>query len=204
MKPALVILAAGASQRLGRCKALVELGGISVLTRLLRAGSCLDDGPALVVAGADLDPIAGALPAGCELVHNEVWPNGRSTSIVRAARRRPGRALCLAPVDVPLVPEGVFRELCRSWEAAGEPSSGWLAPRLELTGHPRNGRHGHPVVVGAGLLAALEAQPPDTPLSRLRSRASPLLEILTPAVEILDDLDTPADLSRLEKRLAGA
>ena len=37
MKPALVLLAAGASKRLGTCKALVDLGGASPLARLLEA-----------------------------------------------------------------------------------------------------------------------------------------------------------------------
>ncbi len=201
MKPALVILAAGASDRLGRCKALVELSGRSVLERLLAAGSCLDETPPLIVSGADHDRIAGAAPAGCELARNEAWSQGRSGSVLLAVRLRPARALCLAPVDVPLVPAGVFQALCRSWEDAGAPESGWLAPCLERPGDARSGRHGHPVVVGPRLLSALAGLSADSPLRGLRRWANPLLDLPTGALEILDDLDTPADLARLEKRL---
>ncbi len=89
MKPALVVLAAGASRRLGTCKALVDLGGRAPLERLCAAGACLDAAPPLVVAGADLALLAAALPAGAELVHNPDWAAGRSGSVAVAARAPP-------------------------------------------------------------------------------------------------------------------
>jgi CTP:molybdopterin cytidylyltransferase MocA len=196
VKPALVLLAAGASKRLGTCKALVDLGGASPLARLLEAGACLDEVPALVVAGADHEAIAAALPASAELLHHRAWAAGRSGGIAHAARVRPGRDLCLAPVDVPLVGAPVFAALEGAWRAAGAPGHGWLAPRVGT-------RHGHPLVIGRELVAALENEPPDTPLSALRCRAAPLLEVLLEAREVLDDLDRPADLQRLRARFPG-
>ena len=61
VKPALVVLAAGASRRLGECKALVDLNGSSPLERLLRAGGPASHGPVLVVTGAHHGEIAEAL-----------------------------------------------------------------------------------------------------------------------------------------------
>jgi CTP:molybdopterin cytidylyltransferase MocA len=207
--PALVLLAAGASARLGSCKALVDLGGRTPLARLLAAGACMSgapldplsahDGgggrgvPALVVTGRHHAEIAAAAPAGCEPVRNPDWRLGRTGTVQLAHRLRPGLALCLAPVDVPLVPAEVFRLLRAAWERAGSPPAGWLAPRA--------GRHGHPVVVGPALLARGLLLAPDRPLRELRALAAPLLDVPVPGNEVLEDLDTVEDLARIRARL---
>jgi molybdenum cofactor cytidylyltransferase len=209
VRPALVVLAAGASARLGEPKALVELGGRTALARLLAAGAALDAEPPLVVTGADHEAIARAVREarlGCELAHNAAWAAGRTGGLALARARRAGRDLCIAPVDCPLVPPAVFAALARAWERAGAPARGWLAPRFDP---PRGslvsgaGRHGHPIVVGRGLARDLETLGPDAALSVLRERADPLLAVGGPWPEVLDDLDEPADLARLRARLGG-
>jgi molybdenum cofactor cytidylyltransferase len=197
--PALVLLAAGASRRLGTCKALVDLEGRTPLARLLAAGACLDAAPPLVVAGPDADAIAAALPAGCELARNEVWSAGRSGSARLAAELRPGLDLALAPVDVPLVPAEVFAALREAWLAAGSPPHGWLAPRARDAAGVW--RHGHPVLLGRALARGLADLPPERPLRSLREAAAPLWSIPVAGLEILDDLDDPEDLERLRRRL---
>lgn len=189
-----MILAAGASRRLGSCKAIARLGGSTPLQRLVEAGEILDDHPPLVVTGADHDAILPQLPAGCEVAHNPAWESGRTGGIALAATRRPGRDLCLAPVDVPLVPAGVFEALAAHWAEAGNPERGWLTPRCD-------GRGGHPVILGRALAAELESFSADRPLRELRERASPCLSLEVGAPEILDDLDTREDLAELRKRI---
>jgi len=192
--PDLVLLAAGASERLGTCKALVKLGGATPLERLLRAGAGLDEAPALVVTGAAHREIARRVPERCEVLFNPEWASGRTGGVALAARHRPGRDLCLAPVDVPLVPAEVFEALAERWAAAGAPERGWLAPR-------RGERHGHPVIVGRALLGELAGFGPDRPLRELRALAVPLLSLEVAAEEILDDLDGPEDLAELRSRI---
>jgi len=192
-KPALVILAAGASARLGRCKALVELGGRTPLERLLAAGAVLDDVAATVVTGADHAAIAAASPPGVRVLHNPDWSAGRTGGVLLAARALSGRDLCLAPVDVPLVPASVFQALLAEWSAAGAPALGWLAPRC-------GARHGHPVIAGRELLLELAGGDPAAPLRELRARANPLWSLEVPGPEVLADLDRPADLRELERR----
>lgn len=198
--PALVVLAAGASARLGEVKALARLHdrpGGTALELLLAAGASLGDEHPLVVTGRDHAAIAAAAPAGTELRANERWREGRTSSVACAVRYRPGRDLCLAPVDVPLVPAEVFAALARDWERHARPARGWVAPCLRR-GDAR--RFGHPVILGRELLLELKGFPPDRPLSALRALAEPLLALEVESAAILDDLDSPADLARLRAR----
>ena len=193
----LVVLAAGASRRLGTCKALVDLAGASPLERLIAAGACLQDAPPLVVTGADDAAIRARVPAGAEVLFNAEWEHGRSGGIARAHGARPGHDLVLAPVDCPLVPPEVFAALQSAWRAAGSPALGWLAPK-----HGNGpGSYGHPIVVGRALLERLETGR-DAPLRHLRAHAQPLSSIPVDSPRVLDDLDEQADLAMLRKSLA--
>lgn len=199
MKPVVVVLAAGASERLGTCKALVDLGGRSSLERLLNAAAAGGADAIHVVVGlhgseiaTEVQRLRGALRL--EVIAHAGWAEGRTGSLAAAARQLPGQALLVAPIDVPLVPSAVFEQLFRSWEQAGDPARGWLAPFFG-TGR----RFGHPLVLGRELAALLGALPAGQPLKALRALADPLwgVEVRDPA--ILDDLDTPADLERLRE-----
>ncbi len=202
MKPAVVILAAGASERLGECKALVDLGGQCALVRLIRAATRASAEEICVIAGAHHALIAAELErdpreSRVRLVYNEGWRAGRSGSLSVAAAAMPGRALLVAPVDVPLVSHGVFDSLLRAWAEAGDPPRGWLAPYVEP-----GRRHGHPLILGRELAALLPACEAQAPLRELRARAAPLWGVRVFEPAILDDLDTPSDLARLRLRLS--
>jgi CTP:molybdopterin cytidylyltransferase MocA len=188
VKPALVILAAGASTRLGTCKALVDLGGSTPLVRLLTAARGAD--VPLVIGGRDIAALRRAMPDGVEAAFNPDWELGRLSGVRLAADLRPGRDLLIAPVDVPLVPSEVFETLLAAWQAARRPARGWLGPSFE-------GRNGHPVLAGRELLRELTALPADASLRELRVRAEPLWSVPVDCERILDDLDTGADLERL-------
>jgi molybdenum cofactor cytidylyltransferase len=193
VKPALVVLAAGSSARLGECKALVPITPLSPLEWLLESGASLDDTAPLVVTGADHERIQARVPRGVAIGHNPRWELGRTGGIQLAHALRRGLDLCLAPVDVPLVSREVFHALSRAWHDAGSPARGWLAPKHAL-------RFGHPIVIGRGLLEELAEFGPDEPLQRLRERAAPLFFASVPCPEVLEDLDTPLDLNRMRAR----
>lgn len=202
MKPALVILAAGASTRLGECKALVPITPKNPLELLCAAGAGFDESPPLVVTGADHERIAARAPRGVEIVHNSDWAAGRAGGLALAATRRRGRDLVVAPVDVPLVPASVFEALCAAWIDERSPALGWLAPAFRDRAEKKSTspRFGHPIVIGRDLLARLQSAPADRSLRDLRAAARPLWSIEVHCKEVLDDLDTAADLARMRAR----
>jgi CTP:molybdopterin cytidylyltransferase MocA len=172
---AFVLLAAGASRRLGTCKALISLGDPdsdrlvdTPLGRLLDAGSSLDAARPLLVTGLHHRELHLAAPVDVEVCHNSAWEQGRTGSVACAAAARRGYDLLLAPVDVPRVPRSVFLAMSQAWAEANEPKAGWLAPFLadpEFQGDPGASqagefvrRFGHPIIMGrelAGQLADL-------------------------------------------------
>ena len=188
---ALVLLAAGASRRLGRPKALAPIGSRAAIDHLLAAGAALGDPRPLVITGAHHAALAAHL-AGRELevLANPNWAEGRTGSLSLAASARAGDDLCIAPVDHPLVSGETFALLGRSWRERGHPATGWLAPRL-------GGRYGHPVLIGRDLASRLGSMDPDQPLRDLRPSAIPLWAVPVRDRGVLLGLDTPSDLEAL-------
>jgi len=193
LPPRVVILAAGASERLGEPKALVDLGGRTALAHLLDA--CGDPSP-LVVAGAHSAEIALALGSRGELLQHPSWAEGRTGSVARAVAHLDRRDILLAPVDSPLVPAAVFDALRGAWAEAGAPSRGWLSPM-----DTASGKHGHPVLFGHELADQILSFDASEPLRSLRSLAEPLLELALSSPEVLDNLDTQAALALMRERL---
>jgi CTP:molybdopterin cytidylyltransferase MocA len=180
-----ILLAAGGGSRLGRPKALVELGGESLARRGVRL---LHDGgaaPIVVVTGA----VAVDLP-GVLAVHNPDWRSGMGSSLTAGLATVPQRsgAAVIALVDQPLVGPEAVRRLIAAYLA------GARVAVAAYDGAPRNpvllAREHWPEVAAlaagdAGARAFLRAHPELVTLVECGDTGSP------------DDLDTGADLERL-------
>jgi CTP:molybdopterin cytidylyltransferase MocA len=185
-----VLLAAGEGKRLGRPKALVELGGRRLVDRgadLLREGGTA---PVLVVTGA----VPVSVP-GVTVVPNPDWRTGMGSSLAAGLRALPGdcAAAVIALVDQPLIGPEVVRRLLAARHAGAS-----LAVAA-YHGQPRN-----PVLLArdhwAGVLAAADG---DTG-ARPYLRDHPDLVALVECADIgrPDDVDTPGDLARAGALLA--
>jgi CTP:molybdopterin cytidylyltransferase MocA len=185
-----ILLAAGAGSRLGRPKALVEVGGEPLAARgvtLLRDGGAA---PVIVVTGATAVSLPGVIT-----VHNPEWSSGMGSSLAAGLATVPDdcRAAVVALVDQPLVgPEAVARLI----EAHVAGASVAVAA---YAGQPRNpvllAREHWPEVVAlasgdSGARAFLRAHPELVTLVECGDTGRP------------DDIDTGADLDRVTGMLA--
>ncbi len=150
---AAVILAGGASQRMGSPKALLPYQGRPFLEHLLEVTRHPKIGVRRVVLGVHAEPIAKAvhLPAD-EVVINADWEKGQLSSIQAALKSLPtgldGMLLCL--VDHPLISANLVSDLIAAFYSSHAPI---VVPAFE-------GRRGHPVIFSARLFPELQTAPP--------------------------------------------
>jgi CTP:molybdopterin cytidylyltransferase MocA len=187
-----VLLAAGAGSRLGQPKATVELGGEPLAGRgvaLLRDGGAQ---PVVVVTGAVAVDLAGVL-----IVHNPDWRTGMGSSLAAGLAMVPDdcAAAVIALVDQPLVGPAAVRRLIAAYRAgAGVAVAAY------------DGARRNPVLI------AREHWPEVTALAIGDSGARPFLRAhpeLVTSVECgdtgsADDVDTPADLTRIASLASAA
>jgi CTP:molybdopterin cytidylyltransferase MocA len=182
-----VLLAAGAGRRFGRPKALIELGGARLVDRgaaLLRDGGAR---PVVVVVGAVPVRVPGTIT-----VANPDWATGMGSSLAAGLRAVPDGcgAAVVALVDQPLVgPEAVGRLIAAYAAGAGVAVAAYQ-------GRPRN-----PVLLARAHWPEVIRRAAGDVGARPFLRAHPELVTLVECADTgrPDDVDTPADLARLEQ-----
>ncbi|MCB9528596.1 MAG: nucleotidyltransferase family protein [Myxococcales bacterium] len=178
--PAGLILAAGASSRMGRPKALCQLGGETFVARLVDALAAAGCREVVVVLGAHADRIRPAIPGRARVIHAAEWRRGMRASLRAGLAALPPGPVLLTHVDRPLVAPATLAALV-------------AARGLVIPTH--HGAPGHPVRLPASLRPRLLCGD-DTPLRDILARACPRhLECDDPGVT--HNVNTPADLARL-------
>jgi CTP:molybdopterin cytidylyltransferase MocA len=116
-----VLLAAGASRRLGRPKQLLVWEGEPLVRRAARAALEAGVDELIVVTGAEADAVTAALD-GLDLrrVDNPRWPEGLGGSIAAGVRAASGSAVLLLLADQPGVDAALLAELIAAAEAGHE------------------------------------------------------------------------------------
>ena len=189
-----VILAAGSSSRMGRFKPLLELGGTTIVERvvsLFRGAGILD---IRVVAGHGSEVLERVLRRlDVQVMVNERYEDGMFSSVLRALRDMgPGTgAVFILPVDIPLVSTGTMQYLVM--RHCQDPA------RILIPSY--HGRRGHPVVIPGMYLDAVRAWSGERGLrGALEMFSSETVEVSVEDRNILFDLDTPADYEECLRR----
>lgn len=190
--PAL-ILAAGASRRLGRPKQLIEFEGETLLNRTIRLARGAGADPVFLVLGAHFEEIRRTVPLQqVALVHNDEWKTGMASSI-RAGLRAlalgapAAKGVMLLTCDQPRLSVVHLRDLL-------EPYTEKKAPIMAST---YGGTRGTPAVFPREVFGRLSALEGDKGArSILVHPPCALIEVEFPGGEV--DIDVPADLGHLE------
>ncbi len=187
-----VVLAAGASSRLGRPKQLLDLGGEPVLNHVLRSAAMSRVDGTVLVLGHAADEIGSRVgDFGQATIINPDHAKGQSTSLragIAALPTRTAGALILLG-DQPLVTSGLIDQVVGEWQSAG---------REDLIAQARFGDIGAPpVLIGRALFAEVAALEGDTGARDLiRRDRSRVLAVPAEGGEPFD-VDTDADYARL-------
>ena len=184
---AAVILAAGASRRMGTPKALLLLNGETFLDRMIRLFAPLAQ-PVVVVLGHQAGEIRAGIKAAnhAQLVVNPDPERGMLSSLQCGLAAIPSEteAVMFTPVDHPDLRQATLETLLRCY--------GSSRPLLAVPEH--EGKHGHPVLIARPLIGELLALPPTAQAADVihRHRADTIyVDVADPAVTTDID-DRPA------------
>ena len=188
LKPAIALLAAGQSSRLGQPKQLLAMGSISLL-RHMALLALSSDCPCHVVLGFEAQRMrreVDDLALECHI--NQDWSQGMGGSISVVAQallnNAPARAMLILPVDLPLLSLDDLQLLLHSH--AQQPDAIFAAARGEQGVTP-------PCLFPADLLDSLSRLHQQPGARQVIEAHRPRLNRL-PMPAALLDLDTPEDL----------
>jgi molybdenum cofactor cytidylyltransferase len=193
-----VVLAAGASERMGRPKALLDFRGRPFAVRILEALEALDLKARVVVLGPDAARIRPSLAThDCIIVENPDL-GGEAIGSLRAALAaleaiRPSGVVAW-PVDLPHVRVATLERLLEVHRRTGAPA---VMPSFAE-------RRGHPVIWDQALFPELLTSDAATRHGARAVLTAHEQEIVTVPVDdpaVIDDLNTPEDYERLVREL---
>ncbi len=177
---AAIILAAGASTRLGQPKQLVTLAGETLLARTVHVAQAAQCSPILVILGANAEAISAACPLpSAQVVLNPRWADGLASSICAGIAVLPAtcQAAILMTCDQPAVtPEHLHRLIKMTVD--------------EPVASSYSGRNGVPACMPASSFAALLRLRGDSG-ARALLQSAPAIHL--PGGEL--DIDTPGSLA---------
>ena len=186
-----VVLAAGASSRLGAPKQLLVHEGEPLVRRAAHAALAAGAHPVIVVLGAESQQVRDALDgvAGVVTVVNERWADGLASSLAAGVRAllaaAPVDALLLTLVDQPLVGAAELAALVARCSDAHR-----------IVAAEYSGTIGVPALVGREHADALLALSGDRGAGAwLRSHGDRVARVPMPGAAM--DVDTPDDAARL-------
>jgi molybdenum cofactor cytidylyltransferase len=180
-----IILAAGASSRMGTPKALLDYRGETFCNRLIRVLGMVCD-PVIVSLGYHAEEIRAAAAHGnARFVVNPDPSRGQLSSLKTALAEVPDEAegFLFLPVDSPAAEPETVRLIVKALDRPDR-------PLLVIPRH--NGRNGHPVCARRALIQEFLALPPEAQAKEVVRRHVDRTHYLdTFDAGVLSDIDDP-------------
>ncbi|MGH7175827.1 MAG: nucleotidyltransferase family protein [Tepidisphaeraceae bacterium] len=193
-----VILAAGASRRMGQNKSLLSIDGRPMLARVWQTLRTASERIVVVTghdAGRVRSAIANAAP-DVQFVHNPEYEAGEMLSSIKVGVEaiRGVDAFFVALGDQPRVREATLRQLVDSWQST----------RARVVRPTYRGKHGHPVLLDASCIELILALPPAATLNEfVRADTTQTVDVAVRDQATIEDIDTPADYAAAKTRRGG-
>jgi CTP:molybdopterin cytidylyltransferase MocA len=152
-----IILAAGASSRMGSPKALLEYRGESFIQRLVRVLSPVC-GRVVVVLGYHAATIRPGVPRSAIITINPAPERGQLSSLQTALAALPAESdgFLFTPVDSPAVEIETVERLADEFQRR-DPATLLVIPRIQTPSGPKRG---HPVFAALAIAEEILALPP--------------------------------------------
>jgi molybdenum cofactor cytidylyltransferase len=188
-----VVLAAGMSRRMGTPKQLLQVGGKTLLENVLGnlRGARVDE--IILVLGASAAEIREQIDAtGIRVVINDAFEAGMGTSLRAglAAVDADAEAALIVLADQPFVATATFDRLIAAYQER--------KPQIALPVY--KGFRGNPVLLDRSVFAEVMALTGDVGCRAIfGSHTENILKVPVEDIGVLLDIDTTADLSKLQK-----
>jgi molybdenum cofactor cytidylyltransferase len=208
---AALILAAGASQRMGdRHKLLLEIEGIPLVQRAVNAALASRASSVTLITGKCSEEISASLdpaPARLRLIHNPDYASGMASSLTLGIRQLPENtdAVLVLLADMPYLNAAHLDQLIAAYEACTQqPAQAPIAPIVVPT---HAGQRGNPLLWPRHFFPQILSLTGDQGArSLLQQHAESILSLEINSPAILQDVDTPQDfinLSGSDKKTPG-
>lgn len=186
-----IILAAGASKRMGQQKLLMKWGNMTVIEHVISVFKQAGIEDILLITGSSrtqIEELVAGQPASARTIFNANHHRGEMLSSIQcglAALRETNSSAALVGLgDQPQIEEGTVRQVFAAYQEFGSPI---VVPSYQM-------RRGHPWLVDRRLWQEfLDLKPPLTPREFLSAHSKDIRHVEVNTPSILADLDTMQD-----------
>lgn len=186
---AIVVLAAGASTRLGQPKQLLRLGEKTLLAQICETALAVENQQVIVVLGAHCEAIKPAIEhLPVQVFTNEKWAEGMGGSIACGLAHLPENsdAVLLLLCDQPFVTPDLLKKLLEKWRSA----------ECLIVASAYGSSYGPPAVFDQKLIAELAGLQGQKGAKKLMEKYRENLELVD-FPEGATDIDTVEDWERV-------
>lgn len=183
-----IVLAAGASARMGEPKALLKIGEKTFLQHIIDVlhSACILDN--VIVLGNDAVKIQNTLDwFQGKVVINDNWQQGQLSSIIAGTNMLNGTDLhgvMICPVDHPLISQSLLVDLLQTF---------WKSKK-KIVLPVYNQKRGHPVIFSKELFDELKLAPMNIGARFVvHQHSNDVAELVTTEEGVIQNIDTPED-----------